>query len=97
MTLTAITKLFLPATALTGAALLLIPVESAVGYSTIGGSLGYTQRDVRVLNNFPDAASNNNNVADENFPGFQGCFIAFWKGVEASPHPRVRLAGASEG
>ena len=81
MKLTAITKLILPATALTGAALLLIPVEPAVGFSTLGGSLGYTQRDVRVLNNFPDAASNNNNIADENFPGFQGCFIAFWKGA----------------
>jgi len=56
-------------------------VEPAVGYSTLGGSLGYTQRDVRVFNNFPDAASNNNNTPDENFPGFQGCFIAFWKGA----------------
>jgi len=81
MKFTAITKLFLPATALTGAALLLIPVEPAVGFSTIGGSLGYTQRDVRVYNNFPDAASNNNTIADENFPGFTGCFIAFWKGA----------------
>ena len=65
MKFTAITKLFLPATALTGAALLLVPVEPAVGYSTLGGSLGYTQRDLRVYNNFPDAASNNNNIADE--------------------------------
>ncbi len=81
MKLTAITKLILPATALTGAALLLVPVEPAVAYSTLGGSLGYTQRDLRVYNNFPDAASNNNNIADENFPGYQGCFIAFWKGA----------------
>ena len=77
MKLTAITKLLLPATALTGAALLLVPVEPAGAYSTLGGSLGYTQRDLRVFNNFPDAASNNNNIADENFPGYQGCFIAF--------------------
>jgi len=81
MKFTAITKLILPATALTGAALLLVPVEPAVGYSTLGGSLGYTQRDFRVYNNFPDAASNNNNTPDANFPGYQGCFIAFWKGA----------------
>jgi len=81
MKLQAITKLFLPATALTGAALLLVPVEPAVGYSTIGGSLGSSQRDVRVYNNFPDAASNNNTTEDENFPGYTGCFVAFWKGA----------------
>ena len=37
MKLTALTKLLLPATALTGAALLLVPVEPAVGYSTLLG------------------------------------------------------------
>ena len=80
MKIKAITKLFLPVGALSGAALLLIPVEPAVGFSTIGGSLGYTQRDFRVYNNFPDAASNNNTIEDENFPGYLGCFVAFWKG-----------------
>ena len=45
MNITSITKLCLPAAALTGAALLLVPVEPAGAFSTIGGSLGYTQRD----------------------------------------------------
>ena len=89
MKITAITKLLLPATALTGAALLLVPVEPAVGYSTIGGSLGYTQRDFRVYNNFPDSQSNNNTTPDPNFPGYTGCFLAFWKGAiewASEPH-----------
>ena len=89
MKITAITKLLLPATALTGAALLLVPVEPAVGYSTIGGSLGYTQRDFRVYNNFPDSQSNNNTTPDPNFPGYTGCFLAFWKGAiewDSEPH-----------
>ena len=79
MKFTAITKLFLPATALTGAALLLVPLEPAVGYSTLGSNLPYTQRDFRIHNNFADAVSNNNNTEDPNFPGFGGCFVAIWK------------------
>ena len=77
----ALKKLLLPASALGVAAALIIPAEQAIGYSLIGGSLNFSQRDVRVFNNFPDNASNNNNVADANFPGYQGCFIAFWKGA----------------
>ncbi len=81
MKLTAITKLLLPATALTGAALLLVPVEPAVAYSTLGSNLPHTQRDFRIHNNFADAVSNNNNTPDANFPGYGGCFMAFWKGA----------------
>jgi hypothetical protein len=81
MNFKSIKKFLLPASALSVAAALIIPAETAIGYSLLGGSLGYTQRDVRVFNNFPDNASNNNNVADANFPGYQGCFIAFWKGA----------------
>ena len=77
----ALKKLLLPASALGVAAALIIPAEEAVGYTLIGGSLNYTQRDFRVYNNFPDNASNNNNTPDANFPGYQGCFIAFWKGA----------------
>ena len=58
-----------------------MPVEPAGAFTTIGGSLGYTQRDFRVNNNFPDAASNNNTTEVDNFPGYTGCFVAFWKGA----------------
>ena len=81
MKLQAITKLFLPATALTGAALLLVPVEPAVAFSTLGGSLNYSQRDFRIHNNFSDAVSNNNTTPDANFPGYDGCLVAIWKGA----------------
>jgi len=81
MKIQAITKLLLPASALGIAAALILPAENVAGYSTIGGSLGYTQRDLRAYNNFPDAASNNNTVEDDNFPGYTGCFVAFWKGA----------------
>jgi hypothetical protein len=75
----AISKLLLPAAALVGAALLLLPMEHAAGFSTLGGELGFTQRDVRVFNNFEDFHADNNTTADPNFPGYTGCFLAFWK------------------
>jgi len=81
MKLQAITKLLLPATALSGAALLLVPVDTAVAFSTLGGSLNYSQRDFRIHNNFADAVSNNNTTPHENFPGYDGCFVAIWKGT----------------
>ena len=81
MNLTSIRKLTLPAAALAGAAALLIPAEPAVGYSTLGTNLPYTQRDFRIFNNFADAASNNNTTEDPNFPGYTGVYLAFWKGA----------------
>ena len=53
----------LPAVALGAAAVLLVP-ERAEGFSTIGGSLGLVQRDVRVFNNFSAASANNNTTPD---------------------------------
>jgi hypothetical protein len=63
------------------AALLLAPGESAVAFSKIGGSLGLGQRDVRVYDNFLDAATNNNVTPDAQFPGQLGSEMAIWKGV----------------
>ncbi|MCH2107515.1 MAG: M10 family metallopeptidase domain-containing protein, partial [Planctomycetes bacterium] len=81
MIYTATKKLLLPAAALTGAAMLLMPAEPAVAYSTLGSNLPYTQRDFRIHNNFADAASNNNTTEDPNFPGYTGVYLAFWKGA----------------
>ena len=60
----------------------LIPNES-VGFVLNGDSLGLSQRDFRIFDNFTDSAANNNNVADANFPGYFGAEMAMWKaGVE---------------
>ena len=60
---------------------LLAPMERVLAFSTLGGSLGYTQRDVRVFNNFEDFNANNNTTEDPNFPGYSGSFAAMWKGA----------------
>lgn len=75
------TKALLPLAAITGAALLLFPVQHSMAYSTLGGELGFTQRDVRVFNNFDDFHANNNTNAEANFPGYTGCYLALWKGT----------------
>lgn len=53
---------------------------STAAFSTIGGSLGTTQRDFRVWNNFADASANNNVTPHVNFPGQTGAVMAIWKG-----------------
>ena len=63
----------------TGAAALLLPSE-ATAWSTIGGSLGMTQRDFRLYDNFTDSTANNNTTADPNFIGYTGVELACWKG-----------------
>lgn len=68
----------LPTVALGVAALLVFPKESS-GFTTIGGSLGIGQRDVRIFNNFTDATANNNTTADANWPGFTGAPMSIWK------------------
>jgi hypothetical protein len=73
--------LLLPSIVLGGAALLVGPAPTGDGYSLIGGSLGTSQRDVRVFNNFTDSTANDNQVPDTQFPGFQGANMALWKGV----------------
>ena len=71
----------LPAVALGGAAMLLGPAPTSEGYSLIGGSLSTSQRDVRIFNNFTDSTANNNQTADDQFPGHQGAAMAIWKAV----------------
>jgi hypothetical protein len=73
--------LLLPALCLSGAALLLAPARTSLAFTTIGGSLNETQRDVRVFDNFADAASNNNITPSPQFPGQTGAELAIWKGV----------------
>lgn len=60
-------------------ALFSLPTTTAA-YSLIGGSLGLSQRDFRVYNNFTDATANNNTVTHVNFPGATGATLAIWKG-----------------
>ena len=69
-----------PALAL-GLGVTLVTPEVSTGYSLIGGSLGQSQRDFRVYNNFTDAQANNNQTPDDQFPGYQGAVMAIWKGV----------------
>jgi len=57
---------------------LLLPTRTEA-FTVIGGSLGLTQRDFRVFNNFTDPTANNNLVADANFPGYLGVGMAMWK------------------
>jgi hypothetical protein len=76
------TKLYLlPALCLGGAALLLAPARESVAFAKLGGSLGETQRDVRVFDNFTDATANDNVTPASQFPGFTGAELAIWKGV----------------
>ncbi|KAA3605192.1 MAG: hypothetical protein DWQ01_21625 [Planctomycetota bacterium] len=74
-----------PLRLLAGAALIagastLVVAEESQAWSTIGGSLGLTQRDFRIYDNFADSASHNNNTADANWPGYTQIELACWKG-----------------
>jgi len=75
------------ALAVTTAVTLSLPTSTA-GFTTIGGSLGLSQRDFRVFNNFTDSQANNNTTPHPNFPGHTGAVMAIWKGhVEWSSGP----------
>ena len=63
---------------LTGAAGLSVTNE-ADSYATLGFNLGTGQRDFRVHNDFSDAASNNNQTPDPNWPSYQGVDMSMWK------------------
>jgi hypothetical protein len=76
------TRIFvLPALSLGGAALLFAPVRPSAAFSKIGGSLGESQRDVRVFDNFADTTANNNTTPSPQFPGYVGVELAVWKGI----------------
>jgi hypothetical protein len=73
--------LVLPSLCLGGAALLLAPAPETQAFSKIGGSLGVTQRDVRVFDNFADTTANNNTTPSAQYPGDLGVELAIWKGI----------------
>ncbi|TAJ08179.1 MAG: matrixin family metalloprotease [Planctomycetota bacterium] len=73
-------SLLLPAAAIGGAVWLLAAPEASA-WNPLGGSLGLTQRDVRVFDNFTDTQANDNVTADANFPGYLGIEMASWKAV----------------
>jgi hypothetical protein len=73
------TNLLLTGAAL-GAACLLVAPREGHGYTTIGGSLSLSQRDVRVFDNYTMATANNNTTPDANWPGYTGVEMATWKG-----------------
>jgi len=66
--------------ALVGASGLMI-TDEADSYDLLGFSLGIGQRDVRLNNDFDDAASNNNTTEHANWPGYTGAELAIWKSV----------------
>ncbi|MBA2556484.1 MAG: matrixin family metalloprotease [Chloroflexi bacterium] len=76
-----ISKLILPALALATAGAMLMPLEQAEGFSTIGGNLNHTKRHLRAYNNFGDFNANSNQTAHPNFPGALGAPMAIWKGA----------------
>lgn len=70
------------------------PVETTSGFSTIGGSLSLSQRDVRVFDNFIDPGADNNTSAQQNFPGALGLELAIWKAIsEWGSRPHASGAG----
>jgi hypothetical protein len=69
----------LPAAAVSAAAFLVAP-RSSQGFDTLGFSIGLSQRDVRIFDNFTDPDANNNTTPDANFPGYLGAEMAAWKG-----------------
>jgi Matrixin/IPT/TIG domain len=72
------------------------PADTAA-FTTIGGSLGLTQRDFRVFNNFSDVTANNNTVPQSMFPGQTGAVLAIWKAeTEWSSEPYAGT-GAGDG
>ncbi len=71
----------LPALAIGSATLLLFPARPSRAFSKIGGSLGETQRDFRLFDNFADSTANNNTTPASQFPGYLGAEVAIWKGA----------------
>ncbi len=69
----------LPAALAVGAGAWLVAPAPAPGFSTIGGALGLTQRDVRVYDNFADPQANDNAAPEPSFPGHTGAELAIWK------------------
>jgi hypothetical protein len=74
--------IILPFLALGAAALLIVPgTRSHATFSLTNESLSTNQRDIRLFNNFADAATKNNTTVYGMFPGWLGAEQATWKGV----------------
>jgi hypothetical protein len=71
----------LPALCLGAAAFLLAPPRTSSAFSVLGSNLTVNERDVRVWDNFSDAASNDNVTPSPMFPGALGAELALWKGI----------------
>ena len=75
-----ITRLVPPAALLAGAALFVAPTATNA-FTLLGFNLGLGQRDLRVFNNFTDAAANDNTTPHAMYPGYDGAEMAMWKGA----------------
>lgn len=53
--------------------------QESAAYSTTGESLGLSQRDFRIYDNFTQATLHENTVPDENWPGYTEVELALWK------------------
>ncbi len=80
----------LPSLGLGLAFVLAMPAEELnANFSLTGESLGDSQRDFRVFDNFADSQANNNTNDDPMYPGQSGAELAIWKGVAewgSTPH-----------
>lgn len=62
-------------------AALLSSSPTSQAYVLWGFTLGYSQRDFRIFNNFQDSTANDNTTPHTNFPGALGAVQAIWKGA----------------
>ncbi len=74
-----ILRLLIGGAILTSAASLSITQNDVKAWSTIGGSLDLSQRDMRVYNNFTDSTANDNLTPHPNWPGYTKIEMAGWK------------------
>jgi hypothetical protein len=71
--------IWLPIMALSVGAIVFLPAQEVLAFSTLGGTLSLNQRDFRVFDNFSGATESNNSQADSAFPGYGGAPLAIWK------------------
>ena len=71
-------RLSLGSLLLAGTVTVVVP-ENASAWSTIGGSLGLTQRDYRIYDNFTDSTCHDNTTAHSNWPEYTEVELSAWK------------------
>jgi len=90
-----IIRLAIGSSLLVGSTMMIAP-QQADGFTTIGGSLGLGQRDVRLYNNFNGSNANNNTSTHANWPQYDGAELAMWKaGAEWNSRPHGDGTGDS--